>query len=96
MDLSILIQPSRWCAPVVIYALISVASVILILSMVGGMEPIMPVSGMSKWAAGAVWLLLFIAMMYLMLYLCQVNLQWVAWVILALPILVALWQQYKQ
>ena len=94
MDLSILIHPSRWCAPVVIYALLSLASLILLFTVAGIMEPILP--NISKWAAVAIWAILVVIMMYIMLYLCAKNLEWVAWVILLLPVIAAVYQQLKK
>lgn len=94
MDFSILIHPSKWCAPAVIYALLTVASVALVLTVAGALGPLP--AGISKWGLAAMWLISVIIMMYIMLYLCQVGYEWAAWVLLLLPVGVTLWQKLRQ
>jgi hypothetical protein len=91
MDLSILVQPSRWCAPVVIYALLALAGAILIATVAGALGP--KISGMSKLGLVAFWLVSVVIMMYIMLYLCHEDLEWAAWLLLLLPIVVAAWHR---
>ena len=79
MDPSILLHPSKWCTPAIIYGLFSLA-VVLILVFVMGAIPNIP-----KWKITLLVVALMAIMIYLMQYLCSVGLEWVSWVLLLFP-----------
>lgn len=81
-----LFQPSKWCAPVVIQAILSVMTIAIILfyaklELTGGMTR--PLAAFLYFCVAAI-------ILYLMLYLCERNLEWVSWVLLLLPVIVTI------
>ena len=93
MEPSIIFHPNQWCTPVVIYALLAVAGVILVL--VGAEQIPNPLPTSSKVAFAIIWVVLTMIMMYIMLYLCEKGYEWGAWLILLLPLIIPLIQKLR-
>lgn len=85
MNFHAILEPSTWCAPAVIYALFSLIGLVMLIA---GLA-LVPLS-MNKWILAAVWLAVSIIFMYLFLYLCSKGLNWVAWLLLLLPLILSI------
>ena len=81
-----LLEPSKWCAPMVIQAILSVMTIIIILVY----SDLKLKRGMSRPLAAFLYLCISIIVLYIMLLLCQNKMEWASWVLLLLPIIISL------
>lgn len=78
MDPAIILHPSQWCTPAVIYA------VFFLFSMVLGLMDDRKTFG-ERVANQLIYLVVGVATMYLLLVMCYFDMEWFAWMILLLP-----------
>lgn len=86
MDPGILLEPSKWCAPVVIQAILSAMTIAIILFY----AKLELKKGMTRPLAAFLYFCMAVILLYIMLYLCQNKLTGVAWLLLLFPLLVSL------
>src|SRR5437868_12394125 len=84
--MDVIFHPSRWCAPAVIQAIISIMTIAMILFY----SRLELTQGMTRPLAAFLYLCISVILIYIMLYLCQNNLGWVSWLILLFPLIMAL------
>jgi len=84
--MDVLFQPSKWCTPAVIQAILSVMTIVVILFY----SSLKLKSGMTRPLAAFLYFCVSVIIIYIMLYLCQNKLEWASWLLLLLPLIVSL------
>jgi hypothetical protein len=84
-----LLEPSKWCAPVVIQAVLSVMTIAVILFY----AKLELSRGMTRGLAAFLYMGVSVIVLYIMLYLCKNGMEWASWLLLLLPLILTLFQQ---
>lgn len=82
MDPSVLWSPSQWCAPVVVQAVLSV----MVLGIILFYAKLELKKGLTRPLAAFIYLCMSVVMIYVMLYLCHMKMEWASWGLLLLPL----------
>lgn len=88
MDFKLLVDPSRWCFPAFIYALLVGYLIIVTLSLDGKLKDGTPITMKEKILAALGELVWGVIMMYILLMLCKSGYEMYAWVLLLLPVII--------
>jgi hypothetical protein len=86
MDFKLLVDPSRWCFPAFIYALLVGYLIIVTLSLDGKLKDGTPITMKEKVLAALGELVWGVIMMYILLLLCKNGYEMGAWALLLLPV----------
>lgn len=86
MVLKTLFSPASWCVPVILYVLLSVLSVALI-AFAEKKQNGEVITRKEKLTSIAITILLSLVVMVVMLSCCEANMEWLAWLVLLIPLI---------